>query len=356
MYSPILPLTIDTRLQPSEKEVVSPLLKGAEKRLLEPSPKRFTLTEARDPLYWKLYIEATRSYWAPDEVDLSSDVKQWNELLDEHERFFLSRVLAFFASADGIVMENLAEQFIVEVQMPEARLFYGIQIGIEAIHTEMYTILIETYIGKAHERAQLFSALEGIPAIAQKAEWSLKYTNKDKYNFGTRIFAFLIMEGLFFSGSFCAIYWFKKRGLLPGLTFSNELISRDEGMHVRFAALVYSDLETMRMTREEVATMMKEAVEIEKVFVRDSLPVDLIGMNSDLMCQYIEYVADYLLSLVGYEPLYGVLNPFDFMNMISMEGKTNFFEKRVGEYSKSTQTPMDTEYGGDLRLGEELDF
>ncbi|KAJ3091849.1 Ribonucleotide-diphosphate reductase (RNR), small subunit [Quaeritorhiza haematococci] len=282
---------------------------------------------------WQFYKKAEASFWTVEEVDLSKDMPDW-EKLNVNERFFISRVLAFFAASDGIVNENLVERFSSEVQLPEARFFYGFQIMIENVHSEMYSLLIDTYIKDPDERHLLFDALDTIPCIRKKADWALKWINDKQTPFPIRLVAFSAVEGIFFSGSFASIYWLKKRGLMPGLTFSNELITRDEGLHTDFACLLYSHIKN-KPPKETVLAIITEAVSIEQEFLSESLPVDLIGMNSKLMCQYIEFVADRLLVALGYEKIYNAENPFDFMEMISMQGKTNFFEKKVGEYQKA---------------------
>jgi len=265
-------------------------------------------------------------------VDLSSDMKHW-DTLNNDEKHFISHVLAFFAASDGIVLENLAGNFMSEVQIPEARAFYGFQIAIENIHSEMYSLLLETYIRDTEQKMNLFRAIETVPAVKKKADWALKWINQTD-SFAERLVAFACVEGIFFSGSFCAIYWLKKRGLMPGLTFSNELISRDEGLHCDFACLLYSLLNN-KLSIARLKEIFCEAVEIEKEFVCEALPVNLIGMNKEMMSEYIDFVADRLLVSLGYEKIYGASNPFEFMELISLQGKTNFFEKRVGEYQKA---------------------
>jgi ribonucleotide reductase beta subunit family protein with ferritin-like domain len=271
-------------------------------------------------------------FWTAEEIDLAHDLKDWATLNDQ-EKHFIKMVLAFFAASDGIVLENLAQQFTTEVQVPEARCFYGFQMMMENIHSETYSLLIDTYINDPKEKDYLFRAIETVPSVMQKAQWALHWIN-NKRPFAERIVAFACVEGIFFSGSFCAIYWLKKRGLMPGLTFSNELISRDEGMHTDFACLLYKHLNN-KIPNETILEIVTNAVEIEMTFVTDSLPVELIGMNSGLMAQYIKFVADRLLFQLGVPKYYGVSNPFEWMEMISLQGKTNFFEKRVGEYQKA---------------------
>lgn len=271
--------------------------------------------------------------FAAEEVDLSSDLVHWESLNDD-ERHFVSHILAFFAASDGIVNENLGVRFMKEVQVPEARAFYGFQIAIENIHAEMYSLLLETYIKDPVQKNYLFHATDNVPVVKKKADWAMRWISSAE-SFAERLVAFACVEGIFFSGSFCAIFWLKKRGLMPGLTFSNELISRDEGLHTDFACMLYNHLQTTQLPKERIASIVREAVTIEKEFICDALPVDLIGMNSRLMGQYIEFVADRLLVALGNEKEYKVKNPFDWMELISLQGKTNFFEKRVGEYQKA---------------------
>jgi ribonucleoside-diphosphate reductase beta chain len=278
-----------------------------------------------------MYKKAEASFWTAEEIDLSDDMKHW-ESLNQGEKHFISHILAFFAASDGIVNENLAVNFMSEVQLPEARCFYGFQIMMENIHSETYALLIDTYIKDPAEKDRLFHAIETVPCVGKKAEWALKWINNG--TFAERLIAFAAVEGIFFSGSFCSIFWLKKRGLMPGLTFSNELISRDEGSHCEFACLLYRMLEN-KLSKEAATKIITDAVEIEKEFVSDALPVSLIGMNAKMMGQYIEFVADRWLDELGYDKVYGASNPFDFMEMISLQGKTNFFEKRVGDYQKS---------------------
>jgi len=281
-----------------------------------------------------MYKKAEASFWTAEEMDLSKDVHDWNNRLNDNERHFVSHVLAFFAASDGIVNENLLERFSNEVQAAEARCFYGFQIMMENIHSETYSLLIDTYIKDPAQRDYLFDAIETVPCIKRKAEWALKWISDTRSSFAERLVAFAAVEGIFFSGSFASIFWLKKRGLMPGLTFSNELISRDEGMHTDFACLLFSHMKR-RPHPDTVEKIITEAVKIEQEFLTDALPVKLIGMNADLMCQYIEFVADRLLVSLGNEKYYNKTNPFDFMDMISLQGKTNFFEKRVSDYSKA---------------------
>ncbi len=299
--------------------------------LLKENKDRFVILPINYPTIWEHYKRHEASFWTAEEIDLSSDLKDWANLNDG-ERHFISHILAFFAASDGIVNENLAINFMNEVQLPEARFFYGFQIMMENIHSETYALLIDTYIKDPKEKDHLFHAIETVPAVQKKAEWALRWI--DNGSFAERLVAFAAVEGIFFSGSFCSIFWLKKRGLMPGLTFSNELISRDEGLHCEFACLMYSMLET-KLSNEDVVKIITDAVEIEKEFVSEALPVGLIGMNADLMQSYIEFVADRWISELGYAKIYNTANPFDFMEMISLQGKTNFFEKRVGDYQKA---------------------
>lgn len=300
------------------------------------SNSRFVLFPIRYNEIWSMYKQAEASFWTAEEVDLSKDISHWNDRLNDNERFFIKHVLAFFAASDGIVGENLALRFYNDVQIPEARLFYGFQLMIEGIHSEVYSLLIDTYVSDKDERARLFNAIETIPCVRKKAEWALRWIESSR-SFAERLVAFAVVEGIFFSGSFASIFWLKKRGLMPGLSFSNELISRDEGTHCVFAVLIYKTL-TGGLDSSTIKSIVTEAVAIEKEFMTESLPVSLIGMNSALMVQYIEFVADRLLVELGVEKVYRASNPFDFMEMISLQGKTNFFEKRVSEYKLSALT------------------
>ncbi|WBR61433.1 ribonucleoside-diphosphate reductase [Drosophila suzukii associated hytrosavirus 1] len=312
--------------------------------LLKENPRRFVVFPIQYHDIWAMYKKAEASFWTVEEVDLSRDQSDWNTLT-VNEQFFISHVLAFFAASDGIVNENLIERFSQEVQVTEARCFYGFQIAMENVHSEMYSLLIDTYIKDSKEKDRLFRAIETMPAVKRKADWALKWISSRSANFGERIIAFAAVEGIFFSGSFAAIFWLKKRGLMPGLTFSNELISRDEGLHCDFAVLMFKHL-VQRPSRERILEIIREAVDIEKNFLTVALPVKLLGMNCNLMCDYIEFVADRLLNEFGVEKFYHKKNPFDFMEMISLDGKTNFFEKRVGEYQKMgiLSTPLDREF------------
>lgn len=300
--------------------------------ILKDNKDRFVLFPIKHNDIWKMYKQAEASFWTAEEIDLSSDLSDWDKL-SNNERYFIKHVLAFFAASDGIVNENLVLNFMREVQIPEARCFYGFQVAIENIHAETYSLLIDTYIKDNAEKDYLFKAFETIPAIKKKADWALRWI-EDAPSFAHRLIAFAAVEGIFFSGSFCSIFWLKKRGLMPGLTFSNELISRDEGLHCDFACLLYSMLE-QKLPKAELLAIITEAVRSEQEFVTDALPVSLIGMNAAMMSEYIEFVADRLLVSLGQPKHYKVQNPFPFMEMISLQGKTNFFEKRVAEYQKA---------------------
>ena len=301
--------------------------------LLQDNKDRFVIFPIQHNDIWQFYKNAEASFWTAEEVDLSPDLHDWQNKLNDNERFFISRVLAFFAASDGIVNENLAINFLQEVQYPEARCFYGFQIMIENIHSEMYSLLIDTYVKDPAEKDYLLRAIETIPCVTKKAKWALRWITKG--SFAERLIAFAAVEGIFFSGSFCSIFWLKKRGLMPGLTFSNELISRDEGLHCDFACLLYVNHLQNKLSEETIREIIVDAVVIEKEFVTDALPVKLIGMNAELMCQYIEFVADRLLVALGSNKVWNATNPFDFMELISLQGKTNFFERRVGEYQKT---------------------
>ncbi len=304
----------------------------ANEPLLEENKNRFVLFPIEHDDIWQMYKQQEASFWTAEEIDLSQDLKDW-EGLNDGERHFISHVLAFFAASDGIVNENLAVNFMSEVQYPEAKCFYGFQIMMENIHSETYSLLIDTYIKNPQEKNRLFNALETVPAVSRKGEWALKWIESE--SFAERLIAFAAVEGIFFSGSFCSIFWLKKRGLMPGLSFSNELISRDEGLHCDFACLLYQKYLKNKLSKERVEAIIRDAVSIEQEFVTDALPVNLIGMNAKMMSQYIEFVADRLLVALGYSKIYNATNPFDFMEMISLQGKTNFFEKRVAEYQKA---------------------
>jgi len=323
--------TVKSKVEKSSKKTVK-ADKDVEP-LLQENPNRFVIFPIQYYDIWQMYKKAEASFWTVEEVDLSKDMQHWDNL-KPNEQKFIKHVLAFFAASDGIVNENLVERFAQEVQIPEARFFYGFQIAIENIHSEMYSLLINTYVREREERHRLFNAIETLPCVKKKAEWAIRWINDKNSSYAERIIAFAAVEGIFFSGSFAAIFWLKKRGLMPGLTFSNELISRDEGLHCDFACLMYKHL----VNKPSVATVtgiIKDAVKIEQEFLTDALPVALIGMNNALMKQYIEFVADRLLVELKCPKVYNSENPFDFMELISLEGKTNFFEKKVGEYQKA---------------------
>lgn len=314
------------------------VVNAARSDALEPEPiltenrNRFVLFPLQNDAVWRMYKKHVASFWTAEEIDLADDLRDWAKLND-NERHFIKYVLAFFAASDGIVLENLVERFISEVQLPEARCFYAFQGAMENIHSETYSLLIDTYIRDKTEKDMLFNAMDTVPAVKAKADWAIRWMHSQA-SFAQRLVAFAAVEGIFFSGSFCAIFWLKKRGLMPGLTFSNELISRDEGLHTDFACLLYNDLRH-KLAPETVQEIIRDAVVCEQEFITESLPVNLIGMNNDLMRQYIEFVADRLLFALNTEKIYNTTNPFDWMEMISLRGKTNFFEKRVGEYAKA---------------------
>ncbi|POS87975.1 ribonucleotide reductase small subunit [Erysiphe pulchra] len=319
----------------SSTNVVSTLKpEEADEPLLQENPNRFVIFPIKYHEIWQMYKKAEASFWTAEEIDLSKDLHDWNNRLNDDERYFISHVLAFFAASDGIVNENLVERFSSEVQIPEARFFYGFQIMMENIHSETYSLLIDTYIKEQSQKTYLFNAIETIPCIKKKADWAVRWIQDKESTFGQRLVAFAAVEGIFFSGSFASIFWLKKRGLMAGLTFSNELISRDEGLHTDFACLLFSHLKH-RPSKQAVQDVITQAVEIEQEFLTDALPCALLGMNSTLMKQYIEFVADRLLLSLGNPKVYKATNPFDFMENISLAGKTNFFEKRVGDYQKA---------------------
>jgi ribonucleoside-diphosphate reductase beta chain len=301
--------------------------------ILAENKNRFVLFPIQHQDIWEWYKKQEASFWTVEEIDLETDIKDWNTKLNPDEQYFIKHILAFFAASDGIVNENLAENFVNEVQYTEAKFFYGFQIMMENIHSEMYSLLIDTLIKDEKDKDKLFHALENFPAIKKKADWAIKWIESP--SFAERLVAFAAVEGIFFSGSFCSIFWLKKRGLLPGLATSNEFISRDEGLHCDFAVHLHNNHLVNKVPKERIKQIIVEALEIEREFVTESLPVDLIGMNSKLMTQYLEFVTDRLLTELGCEKEYNSENPFDFMEMISLEGKTNFFEKRVSEYQKA---------------------
>ena len=304
--------------------------------ILEPNDGRFVLFPIQHNDIWSFYKKAEASFWTAEEIDLSADIIDWENKLNENEKHFVKHILAFFAASDGIVNENLAENFLSEVQYTEAKFFYGFQVAIENIHSETYSLLIDTYIKDSAEKNYLFNAINTMSCVRRKADWALKWIEKG--SFAQRLVAFAAVEGIFFSGSFCSIFWLKKRGLMPGLGFSNELISRDEGLHCDFACLLYNNHLVNKLSSEEIREIILDAVEIEKEFILEALPVKLIGMNSDLMSQYIEFVADRLLLELGNEKVFNVTNPFDFMELISIESKVNFFERTNSEYALATKT------------------
>ena len=308
--------------------------------LLEDNPNRYVLFPIKDHDIWALYKKMFDCMWRAEEIDLSKDMTHWNSLND-NERHFIKMILAFFAASDGIVIENLGMRFLSEVQLPEARTAYGFQLMMESVHSETYSLLIDTYIKNEAEKKTLFEAIDNFPCIKKKADWAIKWINDKRSSFAARLIAFACVEGIFFSGAFCSIYWLKKRGLMPGLTFSNELISRDEGMHTDLAIMLFNKL-NKKLNKQKIKEIVKEAVSIEQEFICEALPCKLIGMNSKLMSQYIEFVADRLLVQLGCPKEYKSENPFDFMEMISLEGKTNFFEKRVSDYSLSSDTKDDS--------------
>ncbi len=304
--------------------------------LLTPDDNRFVMFPIKYNDIWDMYKKQVECFWRPEEIDLTKDLTHW-DALNTDERYFISLILAFFAASDGIVLENLAQRFMSDVQVSEARAFYGFQIAMENIHSETYSLLIETYIKDKEEKHKLFNAIENFPCIKKKSDWAQKWIRDNRSSFATRLVAFACVEGIFFSGAFCSIFWLKKRGLMPGLTFSNELISRDEALHCEFAVLLYSKL-VKKIDKARIHEIIKEAVEIETEFICEALPCRLIGMNSLMMTQYIQFVADRLCVQLGYKKIYNVLNPFDWMELISLEGKTNFFERKVGEYALANKT------------------
>ena len=323
----------------------------ANEPLLTENKDRFVLFPIKHNDIWQMYKQAEASFWTAEEIDLGSDMVDWDNKLNNDEKHFIKHVLAFFAASDGIVNENLAINFLNEVQYPEARCFYGFQIMMENIHSETYSLLIDTYIKDPIEKDSLLHAIDTVPCVKKKAEWALRWISNG--SFAERLIAFAAVEGIFFSGSFCSIFWLKKRGLMPGLSFSNELISRDEGLHCDFACMLYSQL-VHKLPVEKVTEVITNAVAIEKEFVSDALPVRLIGMNSDMMCQYIEFCADRLLVSLGCPKFYNASNPFPFMEMISLQGKTNFFEKRVAEYQKAGVMNKDNTQNNVFKLDEDF--
>lgn len=307
------------------------MAKNIQEPLLTEDESRYVMFPIKDESIWKMYKKQVDSFWRAEEIDLTKDLASWKSLTDE-EQFFIKMIIAFFAASDGIVSENLAQRFMGDVQLSEARAFYGFQIAMENIHSETYSLLIETYINNQEEKNKLFSAVQNYPCIRKKADWAIKWIQDKRSSFATRLVAFACVEGIFFSGAFCSIFWLKKRGLMPGLSFSNELISRDEALHCEFAVLLYSKI-IKKLKKEKIIEIISEAVTIEKEFICEALPCRLIGMNSELMSQYIEFVADRLLLQLGYDKLYNTANPFPWMELISLNGKTNFFEKKVADYA-----------------------
>jgi len=310
--------------------------------LLAPDDKRFVMFPIKYDDIWQMYKKQVDCFWRAEEIDLTKDLVNW-ESLNTDEKYFVSMILAFFAASDGIVLENLATRFMHDVQVSEARAFYGFQIAMENIHSQTYSLLIETYIKDNDEKHKLFNAIENFPCIKKKSDWAQKWIRDNRSSFATRLVAFACVEGIFFSGAFCSIYWLKKRGLMPGLTFSNELISRDEALHCEFAILLYSKL-VKKIDKSRIHEIIKEAVEIETEFICQALSCKLIGMNSTLMTQYIQFVADRLCVQLGYKKIYNAVNPFDFMELISLEGKTNFFERRLGDYALANKSNMETAF------------
>ena len=301
--------------------------------ILQPNKDRFVIFPIKHQDIWEWYKKQEACIWTAEEIDLHQDLSDWNNKLNDDEKYFIKHILAFFAASDGIVNENLAENFVNEVQYPEAKFFYGFQIMMENIHSETYSLLIDTYVKDEVEKNELFHAIEVFPAIMKKAQWALRWIKSD--SFAERLIAFAAVEGIFFSGAFCSIFWLKKRGLMPGLTFSNELISRDEGVHCDFAVHLHNHHLVNKVPKARITEILTDALSIEREFITESLPASLIGMNSTLMTQYLEFVTDRLLVELGCDRVFNVTNPFDFMDMISLQGKTNFFEKRVSEYQKA---------------------
>lgn len=320
--------------------------------LLQENKDRFVIFQIEHHDIWEWYKKCEASFWTAEEIDLHSDLNDWSTKLNDDERYFIKHILAFFAAYDGIVNENLAENFVNEVQYSEAKFFYGFQIMMENIHSETYSLLIDTYVKDDKEKDQLFKAIETFPAIKKKADWALKWIESD--SFAERLIAFAGVEGIFFSGSFCSIFWLKKRGLMPGLTFSNELISRDEGVHCDFAVHLHNNHIINKVPKERIREILIDALNIEREFITESLPVSLIGMNAKLMTQYLEFVTDRLLDQFECEKEFNVTNPFDFMDMINLQGKTNFFEKRVAEYQKAGVLNNDKKEESNFGLDEDF--
>jgi len=328
-----LKLTIFVKVEISLKNLKNTSIMSFIEPILKENKDRFVIFPIKHQDIWECYKKQEACFWTAEEIDLHQDMTDWNTKLNDDEKYFIKHILAFFAASDGIVNENLAENFVSEVQYPEAKFFYGFQLMMENIHSETYSLLIDTYVKDEAEKHQLFHAIETFPAIKEKAEWALKWIESP--SFAERLIAFAAVEGIFFSGSFCSIFWLKKRGLMPGLTFSNELISRDEGMHCDFAVHLHTHHIVNKVSKERITEILTNALDIERKFITESLPVSLIGMNATLMTQYLEFVTDRLLVELGCNRVYNSSNPFDFMDMISLQGKTNFFEKRVGDYQKA---------------------
>jgi ribonucleoside-diphosphate reductase subunit M2 len=307
--------------------------------LLAPDDNRFVMFPIRYDDIWEMYKKQVDCFWRPEEIDLTKDLAHWDALSSD-ERYYISMILAFFAASDGIVLENLAQRFMSDVQVSEARAFYGFQIAMENIHSQTYSILIETYIKDSLEKDRLFNAIDNFPCIKKKSDWAQKWIHDNRSSFATRLVAFACVEGIFFSGAFCSIFWLKKRGLMPGLTFSNELISRDEALHCEFAVLLYSKL-VKKLNKNKIYELIKEAVEIETEFICEALPCRLIGMNSQMMTQYIQFVADRLCVQLGYDKIYNVSNSCDFMELISLESKSNMFERKIGDYALANKSNTD---------------
>ena len=331
LYLPDFPIFVEPSLQNQPKTIIENM--SQLEPILQENKDRFVIFPIKHHDIWDWYKKMEASFWTAEEIDLHQDLTDWNQKITADERYFIKHILAFFAASDGIVNENLAENFVNEVQYSEAKFFYGFQIMMENIHSETYSLLIDTYVKDEKEKNQLFKAIEVFPAIQKKAHWALKWIESD--SFAERLIAFAAVEGIFFSGAFCSIFWLKKRGLMPGLTFSNELISRDEGVHCDFAVHLHNNHLVNKVSKERIREIIVDALNIEREFITESLPVSLIGMNSKLMTQYLEFVADRLLVELECEKEFGTANPFDFMDMINLQGKTNFFEKRVGEYQKA---------------------
>lgn len=313
--------------------------KNSNEPLLTPDDKRFVFFPIKYNDMYEMYKKQVDCFWRPEEIDLTKDIKDWESLTND-EKFFISMILAFFAASDGIVLENLAVRFMNDIQVSEARAFYAFQIAMETIHSQTYSLLIETYIKNSEQKERLFNAIDNFPCIRKKSDWAQKWIHDNRSTYASRLVAFACVEGIFFSGAFCSIYWLKKRGLMPGLTFSNELISRDEALHTEFAVLLYNKLQK-RLNKNRIYEIIKEAVEIEIEFICNALPCRLIGMNSILMTQYIQFIADRLCLQLGYDKIYNVTNPFDFMELISLESKTNFFEKRIDSYALANKEIAD---------------